>query len=239
MRYNRGTRAPCPLPAREGALPEVAKRMVVEALTRAAGRPDGLPLFAAKAGAGLFAPTAAGKLAARHCHADGLLRVVRREPHGKAAREVCDITDKGLTYLLEEARPPPVLDALVETLHTRQAYFAQLAEQVRRSQEQLAALEAAATHSQRPAPRDDVVLHLAAWHDGGALGDCPLPELFRRLRPAQPALTIGQFHDRLRVLHQDAAIYLHPWTGPLHELPEPAFAFLVGHEIAYYASLRV
>jgi hypothetical protein len=79
---------------------------------------------------------------------------------------------------------------------------------------------------------------LAAWHESGALGDCPLPELFRRLRPCSPRLTIGQFHDRLRRMVQQEAIYLHPWTGPLYELPEPAYALLVGHEVAYYASLR-
>jgi len=78
---------------------------------------------------------------------------------------------------------------------------------------------------------------LAAWHD--ALSDCPLPELYRRLRAESPRLTIGQFHDRLRRMHQDEQIYLHPWTGPLYAIPEPAFALLVGHEIAYYASLRV
>jgi hypothetical protein len=66
-----------------------------------------------------------------------------------------------------------------------------------------------------------------------------LPELFRRLRDAYPSLTVGQFHDRLRLLHRGEKIYLHPWTGPLYELPEPACALLVGHEIAYYASLRV
>jgi len=29
-----------------------------------------------------------------------------------------------------------------------------------------------------------------------------------------------------------------PWTGPLYDLPEPHFALLVGHEVAYYASSR-
>ena len=79
---------------------------------------------------------------------------------------------------------------------------------------------------------------LAVWHDADALSDCPLPELYRRLRSDSPRLTIGQFHDRLRRMHQDEQIYLHPWTGPLYALPEPAYALLVGHEIAYYASLR-
>lgn len=84
----------------------------------------------------------------------------------------------------------------------------------------------------------EVKAKLAEWHaTAGASEDCPLPELYRRLEAAgQP--TIGQFHDCLRQLHDDRMIYLHPWTGPLYALPEPAFALLVGHEIGYYASIR-
>jgi hypothetical protein len=72
----------------------------------------------------------------------------------------------------------------------------------------------------------------------GALGDCPLPELFREARTIAPTLSIGQFHDGLRTLHTREQIYLHPWTGPLYGLPEPTLALLVGHEVAYYASPR-
>jgi hypothetical protein len=84
----------------------------------------------------------------------------------------------------------------------------------------------------------DVKAKLAEWHvAAGASEDCPLPELYRRLETAGRA-SIGQFHDGLRQLHDERLIYLHPWTGPLYALPEPAFALLVGHEIAYYASIR-
>ncbi len=230
---------------------DLAPRLVLDALTRAAARPEGVPLFAGKGGAaGLFTADAAGKLAARRCQDDGLLRVVRRERVGRSARDVCDITDRGLAFLLERSHPQPVLEALVEALRTRHDRLEEVAAQVRHSQEHLAALKQTALQVLgRLAPADGAAAddalarsvrdHLAAWHDGGALGDCPLPELFRRLRPALPALTIGQYHDRLRLLHEAGTIYLHPWTGPLYELPEPAYALLVGHEIAYYASLRV
>ena len=60
--------------------------------------------------------------------------------------------------------------------------------------------------------------------------------MFRRIE--QNRFTIGQFHDQLRLLHEQELIYLHPWTGPLSEIPEPATALLVGHGIAYYASVR-
>ena len=84
-----------------------------------------------------------------------------------------------------------------------------------------------------------IVAHLADWAASANAGeDCPLPELFRALTTRDPAPTIGEFHDCLRQLHADGAVYLDPWTGPLYALPEPAYALLAGHNIAYYASSR-
>src|SRR5262249_10265248 len=78
---------------------------------------------------------------------------------------------------------------------------------------------------------------LGSWA-AAASEDCPLPELYRQVRDSLPGLTVGQFHDGLRRLNEEGHIYLHPWTAPLYTLPEPAFALLGGHEVAYYASLR-
>jgi hypothetical protein len=87
-----------------------------------------------------------------------------------------------------------------------------------------------------PPPTDLAALILARLSDWDSTAgeDCTLPELFRRLG----APSIGTFHDALRQLHDRGAIYLHPWTGPLYAVPEPAFALLVGHGVAYYASAR-
>jgi hypothetical protein len=82
-----------------------------------------------------------------------------------------------------------------------------------------------------------LLARLADW-SGTAGEDCPLPELFRSLSLLERPPTIGEFHDCLRRLHADGAVYLHPWTGPLYAIPEPAYALLAGHGIAYYASLR-
>ena len=60
-------------------------------------------------------------------------------------------------------------------------------------------------------------------------------ELCRQAQKESPTLTIGSFHDGLRHLHEQQKIYLHPWTGPLYDLPEPSYALLIGHEVAYYA----
>ncbi len=94
-----------------------------------------------------------------------------------------------------------------------------------------------------PSPKEKdleayVLQELGRWQHADSTEDCPLPHLYRHAAAQQPGLTIGRFHDLLRRLYESSQIYLHPWTGPLYQLPEPPYALLVGHEIAYYASLR-
>lgn len=79
---------------------------------------------------------------------------------------------------------------------------------------------------------------IARLADHSGPTDCTLPELFRTLALLNPAPSIGEFHDCLRTLHADGTLSLHSWTGPLYALPEPQYALMVGHGIAYYASLR-
>jgi hypothetical protein len=84
-----------------------------------------------------------------------------------------------------------------------------------------------------------ILARLADWAaSAGAAQDCPLPDLYRSLTCRENPPTIGAFHDALRQLHADHRVYLHPWTGPLYALPEPSYALLVGHNVAYYASGR-
>ncbi len=114
----------------------------------------------------------------------------------------------------------------------------------RACREEQAAAQTTGTPTRQPTPQDSsaeqVVRNLLQrWEaSSGASEDCPLPELFRQMQARIPRLTLGQFHDVLRRLHEDEVVYLHPWTGPLYDLPEPPQALLVGHEVAYYASLR-
>jgi hypothetical protein len=242
----------------EGALADKSHSLVLDALARAAAEPRGLPLLASKAAAGLFAANAAGKEAARHSKNEELIRVLREETKGKSTQEICVLTEKGLGLLLEQANPRRVLEAFVNALEVSQQQMTHLLESARANQEQLLALKAGAEmvlqQLQRPqvlTPRSverngkhagdgaaALVTYLTRRHEKGALDDCPLPELFRHLRSHHSGLTTGQFHDLLVRLVDDGTIYLHPWTGPLYELPEPACALLVGHEVAYYASLR-
>ena len=189
--------------------------------------------------------------------------VVRKK--SKAPTEICHLTDKGLAWLLSQTSPREVLEDYIRALEARQEQTNNLLTSVQRMQAGLDALKAGAEtvlermarpndgptattslltrfqhfHEQTPTKaQPNLLAPLTEWQSSGAQEDCPLPELFQRAKTSAPALTIGEFHDGLRRLHDAGLIYLHPWTGPLHALPEPPLALLVGHEIAYYASLK-
>ena len=228
-------------------------QQIVDALSRAAADPAGTPLFAAKSELGLFPSAPAGKSAAQKCLADGLLRPAPDAK--KPGRELYTLTDAGWEQLLAAANPKQVLEDFVRVLEARQGEVAGLLAAARRMADSLVGLREAVTRvlpqvatarvaALQPPEQstslptglaDAIRAQLSAWASSvQAAEDCPLPDLYRRVG----APSIGAFHDALRRLHDRGAVYLHPWTGPLYALPEPAFALLVGHGIAYYASPR-
>jgi hypothetical protein len=162
--------------------------------------------------------------------------------------EAYQLSEQGLGWLLNQASPRQVLEDLVRALEARAGESAALLASARQMQSTLEGLKA---HTDRvlaqlpaapPAPpeawKEPVLSFLARRQSSGVPEDCPLPELYGQARQASDGLSIGGFHDGLRELHDEGRIYLHPWTGPLYALPEPPYALLVGHEIAYYASPR-
>jgi hypothetical protein len=235
-----------------------SSQLLLDALSRAVADPAGLPLYTSKSVPGLFPATAAARTAAQRCKDEQFVKVVRTESRGKAVQEVCAITDKGLAYLLTQASPRQVLEDLVRAVESRQAQLGELVAAARQTQSSLEAFKAlAATVLQQVARQGTgqvngsppgangvanwdaaALAHLQQRQASGALEDCPLPELFHAAGQSYSKLTIGQFHDGLRRLADEGRIYLHPWTGPLYDLPEPPYALLIGHEVAYYASLR-
>ena len=218
-----------------------AQSFLVSALTRAAATPGGAPLMSSKSEPGLFPPAAAAKPVARRAVDDGLLRV---QPNCQPGREVAVITPKGLQFLLDEANPKAILDDFVRLLERREQQIQDLQQSTRQWSEEVAAMKSVVTRiAPKLRPISDVaaaiLTRLNDWAASAPAGpDCPLPELYRSLTVRTDAPTIGGFHDCLRDLHGRGLIYLHPWTGPLYSLPEPTFALLVGHEVAYYVSLR-
>jgi hypothetical protein len=237
-------------------LADKSTQLVLEALGRAVAIPGGSALHGTRSAPGLFASTAPARQAAQRCKDEGYLRILRAETKGKSVKEICAITDQGLAYLLSQVSPKQVLEDFIRALESRQEQVSELVTATRQWQSGFEALRASVekvlqqiqkpTASWLPAPpsngsetwTDSLLSYLTRWQESGATGDCPLPELYHQAQQAAPHLTIGRFHDGLRRLHEENEIYLHPWTGPLYEIPEPPYALLVGHEIAYYASRR-
>jgi hypothetical protein len=234
-------------------LADKSTQLMLDALSRAVAEPTGLPLFGNKTNPGLFVATSAARFAAQRCIDEALVRVLRSEQRGKTTQDICAITDKGMQYLLTQVSPRQVLEDLVRAVEARQAQLGEVVNAARQAQATLDGLRSAAQQvlaQVRPEPVDGQpaaeqdAWHAAAleclgrWQSTGASQDCPLPELYRELQLDHAALTVGQFHDGLRRLDEQRKIYLHPWTGPLCDLPQPVLALLVGHVIAYYASLR-
>jgi hypothetical protein len=227
-------------------------QLVLDALGRAALAPGGTPLVGTKAAPGLFPATAVARQAAEKACDDGLIHRVAADPKGKADRDLYAATAAGMECLLRHTSPKQVLEDLARAVEARHAQFNDWLTVARETHAELAAvreiLARVAPKLGPPPPpvvgyvdpsadwRADLTSQLSGWD---AAGDCPLPELYRRLRADHPTLTIGKFHDGLRDLHDREQVYLHPWTGPLYAMPEPAFALMVGHEVAYYASSRV
>ena len=72
---------------------------------------------------------------------------------------------------------------------------------------------------------------------GGAANDCPLPDLFRAVREQRPELTVKEFHDGLRKLHDRGALRLLPFAGTQEAMPEPEYALPEGN-VMYYSVAR-
>jgi len=224
-------------------------QQIVEAVSKAATEPLGLPLFASKSETGLFA--AGAKAAAQKCVADKLIQVVRTETKGKTPREFFAATEAGWEFLSAAVNPKQVLEDFVRVLEARQGVADELLSVARQMAESLQGLKDAVSRvlpqvtvnrikaPSPPANLEAAILDdLADWFAGANAGeDCPLPELFHGIARSR-SVSLGEFHDCLRKLQAAGSVYLHSWTGPLYELPDPAVALLIGHGIAYYASLR-
>jgi hypothetical protein len=242
--------------ATEGSLADKSIQLVLDALAKAAADPGGVPLYGNRKSPGLFANSASVRLIAERAKTDGYLRVVRAETKGKNVLELCSLTEKGLAFLLQQASPRQVLEELVQTLQSRKTQVDELITTARKWHANLESLAAfvetlvpqIVQHGNRNGSCNgtavktsetlpgEIVTILKSWQDSGNSGDCSLPDLFRLAKTARTDLTVGSFHDALRQLQESRRIYLHPWTGPLYEMPEPHYALLAGHEVGYYAS---
>ena len=70
--------------------------------------------------------------------------------------------------------------------------------------------------------------YLDRRRDAGAAGPAPIAELFAAVRGDHPDLTVPEFHDGLRRLHDVRAVRLKGLGG---EVSDPEFAVVVGAEV--------
>lgn len=225
-----------------------SSQLVLAALTRAAADPGGVPLFTTRTGPGLFPATTAGKQAAQKCRDEGYLS----ETNGTAFA----ISERGMGYLFSHVSPRQVLEDFVRVVEGREHQVKQLATQVC---SMLAGLEGMRANlntvleqlgrqsdlkalckqfHEQPAAADPMPVIVSCLKRWKGPDDCPVPELYRMVAASQSGLTVGAFHDALRKMKDQERVYLHPWTGPLYAVPEPRFALLDGHSVAYFVSLQ-
>ena len=155
------------------------------------------------------------------------------------------ITERGRQWVLQKENTRLLLEDLlraaeaqVDRLQSMQSVWAQYHEQLEQHRSDVArVLERLPQQSEHLSIEPFVVDHLSGYQQSGQPGDCSLAELYHRLIDRHAGITIGQFHDCLRAMHRAGRLRLAPWTGPLYQLPEPALALLIGHEVLYYVHL--
>jgi len=194
----------------------------------------------------------AGKAAAREALERAWLAGLRTELRGKAAIDVVTLTNSGSAYVMEQVNPRGLLETVQRSLEESSSRVDHLRSELSTCQHHLDALRnrveelqfriesstvTVATVQVTPSAwQDRLAEYLLCRQESRPAEDCPLPELFHQAKNVDPALSVGEFHEGLRRLQADRRIALQPWTGPLHELPEPTLALMHGHSLAYYAS---
>lgn len=230
---------------------------IIEAgLRKALMEPGGCYLHPGRDGeTGMFPATAVGRRAAAKAIQEGLIEAKDSEP--------VRLTEKGREKLTLILNPKTILEDFVRILEQRQDLARQTLKAVQSQVEQIERLRqglselrvllgdnplgrlepgAPAVRIEMPAPGIDPFFSellgltrvILVRHESRSGADLLIWELWEGLKAARPELTIGRFQDLLRQWHSEGYIALHPWTGPLYQMPRPELALLSGHEIASY-----
>jgi hypothetical protein len=194
---------------------------------------------------------------------EGLLEYARTETRGRFEIEWVRLTAKGVEYLYEHDSPRAVLGDMRDMLAAARSGIPVWQDEMLRSLEKLATditgemarylskLDALAKRVDQALRRVEVnpglsgvLQELVSWGvdaltyldrraEGGAAGECPLPELFGAVRAKHPALTVRDFHDGLRRLADNGAVRLTPWAGP-GAMPQPEYALMADGRLMYH-----
>jgi hypothetical protein len=84
---------------------------------------------------------------------------------------------------------------------------------------------------------DEVVRLAAEQKQRNPFQRLTLPQLFEKLHAKYSNLTLGQFHDGIRRMHDQRRIRLGPYTQALATLDDPRNALFLDREVKYYVEL--
>jgi hypothetical protein len=136
------------------------------------------------------------------------------------------------------------VDQFEKSLATRFAHYQQTAQTFRSVLDLLA--HQPASVAPQVAPRsgtptsgwlEEVVPFVAAQKHLNSFDRPNLKQLYENLRQTHPTLTLGEFHEGLRGLHQQRRIRLDPYTQALATLQDPLHALYLDREVKYYVDL--
>lgn len=199
------------------------------------------------------------KLAAALCLENGWLQGTGEfVGTGKSKSETYRITPKGTEFALENAEIPLLLRDLLMANDSQREVLKQITNQLKTLNEsapaqhdlllqlkQKASIPPETTHSaavSHPAAAtstdgkwlSQIVEYVKQYRNRNPHRSCPFSELFKVI--ATPAgITIGQFHDGLRLLARERKITLEPWTRAMSDLENDHLALVQGKETKFYA----
>jgi hypothetical protein len=136
------------------------------------------------------------------------------------------------------------VDQFEKRLGTHFAHFQQTAQALRSALDRVPRQPAPSPPQAIPRPAiasagwlDGVVSFVAAQKRLNSFDRPNLKRVYEHLKQAHPALTLGEFHEGLRALHQQRRIRLEPYTQALATLQDPLHALYLDREVKYYVDL--
>jgi hypothetical protein len=240
--------------------------LLLDALKHSVLVGEELPLYRAGKQDGLFSSrTSANDVAAKYALSEGLLELVRTETRGKSFIEFVRATPKAIEWLHARESPVQALRELRTVLEaTREGIPTFLAEIRVEWQNALAQLQENALawskrleilcgrvddaiyRAESGTPTDatatyfpwasDALMYLDRRRESGVPGNCPFPDLFTALRHSHPDLSVPDFHQGLRYLHERRGLRLLPTSGEASDLPKPEFALVEGAVVMYFVA---
>jgi hypothetical protein len=82
---------------------------------------------------------------------------------------------------------------------------------------------------------DDVVRMTTEQRQRDRYQPLSLPRIYAELRQSRPGLSLGEFHDGLRLLRDQGRLRLVPFTRALATIDDPRNALFLDGEVMYYA----